>query len=524
MSTTLIRIDQLRKPDDFTDTLSASAVAAIESTAVDHADFWTGILSQVKRVIHGDSAGNWHDNPEAVFGGDATLQGLYNRATLEGKLALVLRENMNDITVTAAQNWMALTGSTKPDKNIAISVSLDGAVTAKLAGAIGSHSLTQIDGSNALRPKNFCYVFDGDTGDPILSDGRRVAALLQVGNLATDGNPFGDSGNDQGQLSFVRANATFDDLEACPVADIAGKKIIYAFSWRENLADLPEEFFRGDIESADPQAGVTVSLDSAYDGGYYMTVDGNDVDIRLADTKAWVFRNGSGGSVIWKLTRNDTTGDTMVMTVDGLDVNTTTVPDFNMGIAVATGGQTINVGVTASGVIDSAASIELRATAGDATVKSVGAGGDTFIRSEDGEVYFETVRETTPIQLDDATAGKISTLFSQSFTSISAAIKYAGEHGGVDLSLKVFVAGSNYGQGVNVPAAVQDITAYPIDMNTPANTKQIVFLNGRLLYGGNGTTKNDVYAGTTPASGDIMVDFAKGIKTGDVIISAVLAE
>lgn len=509
MSVTLLRLEQVRKTDNPDDTLDAAAIAAIESSAIDGLDFLKGELSQFKRVIHGGDSGNWFDDITSVHGGDASLKALYNRATLEGKNILVLRENMNDITVTALQNWMELTGSTKPDKNIAIAGSAQGAVTAQLVGTIGSHSLTEISGSNPLRPKNFCYAFNGDTGDPILSDGRRVSALLQVGSAATDGNPFGDSGNDQGQLSFVRPNATFDDLEACPVADIAGLKVIFAFSWREDLNDMPEECFRGDIESADPQAGVTVSLDSAYDGGYFMTVDGNDVDIRLSDTKNWVFRAGSGGSALVTVTRNDTTGDLLKVETDKLDVNSSDV-DFANGIKVDSAGQQLNVGVTA-GQVDSA-SLKLNATSTDLELVAA------------DDVSFLTVRQDTLLPLDDATAGAVGDLFGQSFASVAAAIQYAGEHGGADMSLKASVMGANYGQGVNIPGAIQDISTHPIDMNTTGTVEQLVFLNGRLLYGGNGTTKNDVYAGTTPASGDIMVDFAKGVKTGDVIISVVLAQ
>ena len=54
-----------------------------------------------------------------------------------------------------------------------------------------------------------------------------------------------------------------------------------------------------------------------------------------------------------------------------------------------------------------------------------------------------------------------------------------------------------------------------IDLSEVGN----LFLNGRLLYGGNPTTKNDVYEGDTPANGDIKVDFPKGVKTGDIFIS-----
>jgi hypothetical protein len=510
MAVSLVRLEQIRKTDDPDDTLTGTQVEGVESSAVDHLDFLKGVLSQFKRIIHGDDSGNWFDDIADVFTTPASLKALHARATLEGKNVLANRANLTDITVTTSQNWMELTGSNKPDKNIAIAGSALGAVTAQLVGAIGSHSLTEVSGSNTLRPKNLVNVFDGATGDAILSSGRRVYGLLQVGSAATDGNPFGNtSSDDQGQLSFVRANATYDDLEACPVADIEGKAIVYTFSWRESVADLPEEFFRGDLESADPQAGVTVSLDSAYDGGYLMTVDGTDVDIRLADTKSWVFRAGTGSALV-TITRNDSTGDEVQLDVDILDVNNATDANFLNGALFDTGGTTINVGVTA-GQIDATA-LELEATTGDLSLVAA------------DDISFKTVRESTALPLDDATAGKISTLFSQSFASISAAIKYAGEHGGVDMSLKVTTLGSNYAQGDNIPGAVQNVTTYPIDMNTPGGVKQLVFLNGRLLLGGNGSTKNDVYVGTTAADGDIKVDFVKGVKTGDVIISVVLAE
>ncbi len=61
-------------------------------------------------------------------------------------------------------------------------------------------------------------------------------------------------------------------------------------------------------------------------------------------------------------------------------------------------------------------------------------------------------------------------------------------------------------------------------MNTPSGVDTFVFLNGRLLYGGNATTNNDVYAGTTPASGDIKVDFPGGVKSGDVFIAIQLSQ
>lgn len=510
MTPTLLRLEQIRKTDDPDDTLDAAAIAGIEGSAIDGLDFLKGELSQVKRIIHGGDGGNWYDNIVSVHGGNASLKALYNRATLEGKNILTYLLVLNDLTVTALQNWMELTGAYKPGKVIAYGASAIGANCAKLAGAIGSHSLTENSGSDNLHPKNLVQCFDGDTGDAILSDGRRVSGLLQVGTAATDGNAFGDSGNDQGQISFVRPNATFDDLEACPVGDIAGKKVVYAFTRRDSLSGTEEVSFRGDLDAIDP-AGVNVSLDSAYDGGNYMTVDGSDVDIRLADTKSWTFRKGSGGAVLVTIKRTDAgTADEFLVdsAVDKFTVKSAT-PVFNEGVKVDDDGQDLNLGVSAVGQIDSP-SLTLASTSTDVLLNAA------------DDILLQTVRETTPLPLDDATAGKISTLFSQSFASVAAAIKYAGEHGGVDMALKITTLGGNYAQGDNIPGAVQNVTANPIDMNTPAGVTQLVFLNGRLLLGGNGTTKNDVYAGTTPASGDIKVDFTKGVKIGDVFISVVL--
>jgi len=508
MAVTLIQLDQIRKSFDFDDTLNAAAIAGIEGSAVDHLDFLKGMLSQFKRIIHGADAGNWFDDIESAA---EPLNDLAARAKLEDKMGLWDRLNLNDFTVPNGQNYAALSGSSKPDKVIAILTTTEGAATAQLAGAIGSHSLTEQAGPNPLEPKNLCQVFSADTGDPILSDGRRVYALLQVGTTATDGNAFADSGADQGQLSFVRPNSDYDDFEACPVTDIEDLEVIYSFSWRQNLNDVPESYFRSNIASADPGAGVTVTLDAAYDGGDFITADAGDIDFRLSDTVSFKVRLGTGND-LFKVTRNETGPAHTVLvgsSVDEFDVDAEN-SDFAQGMTVDSSDQSINIGKTAAGVIDSA-SIETRATT-----------GDNEVSAPSGDVQFQTVRETTALPLDDATAGAISGLFGQTFASVSAAIKYAGEQGGADMSLKVTVLGSNYNQGVNIPGAVQDITSYPIDMNTPGTVEQFVFLNGRLLYGGNGTTKNDVYAGDTPASGDIKVDFPKGVKSGDVVISIVL--
>ena len=508
MTLSLQRIDQLHPPDVFDDTLNAAAVAGIEGSAVDYADFVNGTLSQFKRIIHGASAGNWFDDIETVHGGDATLLALFNRTNPDTKNILGHRLNLNNVTVPASQNWVELSGTAKPDRVIAIANTQSGAVTAQLGGAIGAHSLIENSGSNNLRPKNFSLVFDASSGAALLSAGRQVYALLQVGSLATDGNAFADSGNDKGQLSFVRANATFDDLEAVPVADIENKIFVYSFSERSTLGDAPEELFRGDIDNADPGAGTTQTLDNAYNGGSFIEVDATDLDWRFADGRGITMRKGAAGVILFQVQRSDGGTDLVQVgsNVDLFDVNAAD-SDFQQGITVDSADQAINLGKTALGVIDSA-SIETRANSGDNEVSAPSA-----------DVKFQTVRETTALPLDDATAGPISALSGGPYASISAAISAAITSAGLQLTLNIFVAGSNFGQDANVPGASLDLTVFDIDANTPANVDAFVFLNGRLLLGGNGTTNNDVYAGDTPANGDLKFDFPKGIKTGDVIIT-----
>jgi len=488
---TRIDPDQIKTPP-FDDTKSSGST--LESGAVDLADAIDSVMSQVKNLL-GET--NWYDTP------DETVALLAARAKLEDKLALKNAQLFADVSVPASQNYVALGAGEYPSEVKAIATSVKGAVTAQLAGAIGSHSLTEIAGSNALNPKNLLHVIDGTTGDPILSGGKTVYGLLQVGSAATDGTAFAASGDEQAQISFVRANATYDDLEACPVADIESTTINYGYVVRNDLDSLSEQAFLPDFVFADAPAAAAVSMDAAYNGGSIVTVDDTDVDFRLTDTKEFVVSDSTGAVKILRV-QALAAGDELEIN-GALDMN----GDIDGNSNKATFNE-VEVGGAAGRVAR---------TGGDLTLQTITSGNVHL--SSVAEIQFTTSRETA-LELDDVTSGAISGLFSQSFSSVAAAIKYAGEHGGVDLTLGIFVAGSNYSQDVNIPggAGGLDISSpHSIDMNTPAGVDTFLFLNGRLLYGGNGTTQNDVYAGDTPASGDIKVDFPKGIKTGDVIIA-----
>jgi len=78
--TTRQRLIQIHPLDDFDDTLDAAAIVDSENAesleTVSHA-----LLSQIKRIIHGDDEGNWHDNIATVFASPASLKNLLSIAS-----------------------------------------------------------------------------------------------------------------------------------------------------------------------------------------------------------------------------------------------------------------------------------------------------------------------------------------------------------------------------------------------------------------------------------------------------------
>lgn len=77
MTDKLIRHKQMAIPDDFDDTLDASEITNIVSTAENNDEFNNALLSQFKRFLHGNDSGNWNDDPVTEFGGDASLKALF---------------------------------------------------------------------------------------------------------------------------------------------------------------------------------------------------------------------------------------------------------------------------------------------------------------------------------------------------------------------------------------------------------------------------------------------------------------
>lgn len=467
-----------------------------DGNAVDLSDTIDYLASQIADIT-GKTA--WETAP------DLSLATINAKTFLDDKLALRRFMVLTSISVTALQNWEVLSqaGGETPSRPIATGGTSEGAVCVELGvGAFDAHSLDEVAGENALNPKNLLIVFDGVTGDPIQSSGRQVYGLLQVENGATDGGAFNDTTN-QAQISFVRPNATYDDLEACPVGDIAGKSIKYGYADRETLDGWTEQDFLYDRALVDlASAAVSITLDNAYDGGSQVAVDNTNVDWRLTDTKHFYVSDSTGAARILDV-HAEAAGDEIDINAPG-------------GIAVSAGDLSMpSSKATINGVEVGGAAGQVATLSGDLTLD----GAD--------DILFVTTRETTPLPLDDATAGAISGLEGGPHASISAAIKYAIEHG-IDFAIGVTVLAANYARDANVPggAGGLDISAgngHSIDMNTPSGVDTLVFLNGRLQYGGSAANNNDVYVGDNPAAGDVKFDMPGGVKSGDVIIAVQLS-
>lgn len=385
--------------------------------------------------------------------------------------------------------------------------SANGAICKVLgSGEFGISSLSQVGGLNYLQPKNGCLVRDASTFDPILSDGRLILALLQAEVGVVDGDTFNDV-DQRAQLTFVRSNAAGTALELCPVADISGKTINYSYGSRTELNLANEQDFQF-FAFADLISIAAITLQQAYIGGNTISVQTSEGNLvfNLSDdlTQFEVQRNTAA---FFTLLRDDTLGDKLKLDADLVDINTTGNPDFNVGIKVGTTAQTINLGVT-SGTIDST-TLTVKTTTGDLSIEGF------------DDVLFKTVRQGTAIPLDDATAGAISALPGGPYASISAAIRAALTSAQIDVYTQTLA--NSYARDVNVPGATEtwspalDLTNRTIDTISPAVPDTVVFLNGVLLRGGNGTTNNDVYKGTTPANGDLKYDFLKGVKVGDMV-------
>jgi hypothetical protein len=240
----------------------------------------------------------------------------------------------------------------------------EGAVVAALSGDVGANDLAEVTSANATVPKNRCLIRDSQLREGLTSNSRQIYGLIQVETGVVDGDSFNDSDH-QVQLSFVRINDTTDDLEPCPGEDIGGQSIEYVYPRRTALDNIPEDANFPIFAFTDGAASVAVTLDNAIDNqGTTPATQSTDIDIDIASTKAWAFRDALSADLL-KITEGNAGSSSEVLI--GSDVDTFNVDaaanDFLQGATFDSGGTSINVGVTA-GEIDSAGALAVKSGGG----------------------------------------------------------------------------------------------------------------------------------------------------------------
>lgn len=522
MARTFIRQETQVRNSDLYDDAIASSELNFETNPSNIEEDLNNIRSKL-HLLQKNQGGNWWDAqvaPSALEAG--VLRGVDNLNdalhAVEKKRVLRDVHNLTDVTVGGSDNFVILGAGELPSQTTAAvgAVTTLGTVVAPHGGTFGTHALDEVAGPDALQPLNLMSIVDGTTRDPILSSGRVVYGLLQGESGVTDGATITDTTTTRVQISFVRHNATGDDLEAVPAVDIQGQTINYCSRERVRLEDLNEaDFLKGAI--VDVGAGATtVDRQTAYTNQGVTPVD--LVTNAILDLEgpglAWQIRDDAE-AVLFQIIEGSAGGTSSVQIAadtDTFDVDAA-ANDFLNGIAVDTGaaGTTINVGVTAN-QIDSGGALTMTAA------------GQLLLDSSTDEIHFD----------DSYRAGSTWSLPSMSFADSSAewdAFEVA--FGEVSL-LNAITQAKNSSNVVKTCANVTanlspDVDVSLSDGNLDAALGDLstgdfvgdydIYVNGALNRSGvDASANNDVYPGTDLNNGgDGQLRFEYRLKSGDVI-------
>jgi hypothetical protein len=472
-------------------------------------DDLNNLRSQVSNLLD-NQVGNWYDDLNTPAGG--TQRGVNDLNTdlndIENKKLICPVQVLTNVTVPGGQNYVVLSqaSSETPTNTAAVTSTALGAIVAVLGGDVGAHATTLVAGTNALNPKNLVWIRNATTKDAITSGGQEVFGLLQAESGTTDGEAFNDT-DTQVQISFVK-NGGSDTLVAVPVADIENKVIEYMYPNRIKFDNIPEDCTFPLIKWADQVSAIAdVTRQHAYDNQGTTAVNlltNATLDLEGAgliwairdDLEANLFRiiEGSAGGT----SQVHLGSDVDVFNVDAID------NDFANAVKVATGGQQINIGVTA-GTISSDTAEDLRIL------------GTAELYLDDGNQTGSTWAQTSGIKLSDTTAewdlfetnfGEVSLLsaINQAYASSNITKTYANVTSTTTADTNV----GGVGGGANLDAQLPDLSlgSFLVDYD--------VYLNGDLLRpGANSGANNDYYPGTSLVNGQLKFEFT--VKVNDVI-------
>lgn len=508
----------IRPSDSYDDTLNDAGHigVALETGSASLEGDLNSIRSQVKMLI---GTTNWWD---PVSGRD--LKEVDDQlAELEAQTLCYRTQVLTDVAaVPAGKNYVLLSGAEKPTLAVAMGAAALGAVCAGSGLAAGvafdAHELVEIAGANAIQPKNLVMVRDASTGLQITSpeggydaQGNPIGKMLDVYGLlqveadAVDGDAFGDA-TKRAKISFVRMNAALDDLELCPAADIQGKSINYSYVRRINLDALPEEAFLGDAAFVDQVGQVDITLDRALDNqGTTPATQSTDLEWQIADTKGIDFTGPGGTDSLFAIQSAALRTDAVVDIGAGVFNCHSEDAQFDYGLAVDfLSAAPINIG-DVDGVEGAAGRIET--TAGDLKLR-----GFAELQLTDGYRAGSTWSLGDGISLADSSAdwsdfeaefGEVSLL-----RAITAAQTAQSRVPTVATVTTAVAADANMNPATHLSGALQDYSSIAANFDS----KVEVYVNGQRMSRGVG---EDVYAGTSPAAGDLKFTFP--LRVGDKV-------
>ncbi len=507
---------QISGTHTYSDALSAGP--GLQSNSYDLENNLNAIRSQLKRIMHSTGTGNWYDDVP-LSPGTSSRRGLSQLGsdlkTVESKLFLFRTQTLTPVTVPVGQNWVVLNAGSGevPGFPAAVSTLATGSIVSVLSSDVGAHHLDLVSGTSAILPKNLAVIVSALNGNPLQdSGGRDIYALLQAESGVSDGTVFNDT-TGQVQLSFVVTNGSRTALSACNTPDIAGKAINYSYVRRTGFNNVPEDAFLDGVfvDAIFDVSGTVadiVTLDLALDNQVGAVTQAQNIDIRVSDGFSWNFADSVGTTNLFKIAPSSG-GDIVQVSADRFDVRSG-IAQFVSGVSVAVSGTRINVGSTA-GVIDSSGPLTVRSTSANLILS-----GGTAVEFVDSYKLGSTYTGSFKFASSSADYSSFKTSFGE--TSLLRALQIMSSSIGTTSSTQRFdasvtvdaSANTNMRGAVNLDASLGDYST----KNFVNEVK--VYVNGNLKRNGaDATANNDVYPGTTPSLGGLMVEF--DLYAGDVV-------
>lgn len=521
---------QVFHSDDYNDQFATGINLVSSSTNLE--DDLNALRTQVKALLWGTSSygpGAWYSDVVGV----ANLSPARGLNTINSALTTVEQQrfiydiqSLAYVVIPSGSNFVSLSvsGSTAPSGLAApglgaVTGSFTGSIVALLPGQAGNaHSLNLVSGTSAITPRNLVAVRDAYThlafSDPFHGN-HEIYGLLQINSGAVDGTAFADTDPGETQISFV-VEFPSGTFVAANTGSIGGKIINYQYRARVNYLGLPEDAYTNTVFvdvtpiTSGFAALTDITLQRAINNqGNTVVTDTFATTINLAGGGSWTFSDGNKTL----LSVLQAGGGTVAVSASFFDVDSIQ-NNFRAGLAIATGSSNpLYFGINA-GVIESTNGLVVRSGNGNLRLDAqngflqfidqfgttVGTGSINFSKStlEWNRFYDLFGPNETILGAFDALSSSLSSSY-VTRTRASAGVTAQNINSNVNVTFPT-----------NIDAALLNYSTRDFikDMN--------VYLNGILLLPGRTSgDPNDVYPGTSPATGDLK--FPMKLRTGSII-------